>query len=62
MGLGVRSTPEGLAMVRDRIIDNLVVIGSMRKADEWESTAVPELRVHAALAAEAVIQRILQPH
>ena len=62
LGLGVRSTPEGLAMVRDRIIDNLVVIGSMRKADEWESTAVPELRVHAALAAEAVIQRILQPH
>jgi uncharacterized NAD(P)/FAD-binding protein YdhS len=60
LGLGVRSTSDGRAMVRDRIIDNLVVIGSMRKADEWESTAVPELRVQAALAAEAAIRRIHQ--
>jgi uncharacterized NAD(P)/FAD-binding protein YdhS/predicted metal-dependent enzyme (double-stranded beta helix superfamily) len=58
MGLGVLSTPDGQAVVEGRIIEDLVVIGSLRKAGEWESTAVPELRVQAARAAGAILHRI----
>ncbi|MGD0501729.1 MAG: FAD/NAD(P)-binding protein [Steroidobacteraceae bacterium] len=58
LGLGVRSNADGRAMVQGRIIEDLVLIGSLRKADEWESTAVPELRVQVALAADAVLHRI----
>ena len=56
-GLGVRSTSDGRALVEGRVIEDLVLIGSLRKADMWESTAVPELRVQAALAADAVLSR-----
>ena len=56
--LGVRSTSDGRALVDDRVIEDLVVIGSLRRADMWESTAVPELRLQAALAANAIIHRI----
>jgi len=58
LGLGVRSTPNGRALANGRVIEDLVVIGSLRKADVWESTAVPELRLQAALAADAIIKRI----
>ena len=60
LGLGVRSTSDGRALVDDRVIEDLVVIGSLRRADMWESTAVPELRLQAALAANAIIHRINQ--
>jgi uncharacterized NAD(P)/FAD-binding protein YdhS len=50
-GLGVRSSPAGHAAVDGRIIDDLLVVGSLRKPDLWECTAVPELRLQAALAA-----------
>ena len=33
-------------------------VGTLRKADLWESTAVPELRVQAARAATAVAQKL----
>jgi uncharacterized NAD(P)/FAD-binding protein YdhS len=58
LGLGVRSTSDGLAFVEGRVLEDLVVIGSLRKADVWESTAVPELRLQAANAANAIIRRI----
>lgn len=54
--LGVRSTPNGQAVVDGRVIEDLLLVGSLRKADNWESTAVPELRLQAALAAEAIMQ------
>jgi uncharacterized NAD(P)/FAD-binding protein YdhS len=57
LGLGVRTTPEGRALARGRVVDDLVVVGSLRKADQWESTAVPELRLQAARAAELIMQR-----
>jgi uncharacterized NAD(P)/FAD-binding protein YdhS len=53
--IGVRSAPDGQAIVDARIIEDLLLVGSLRKADNWESTAVPELRVQAALAADAII-------
>jgi uncharacterized NAD(P)/FAD-binding protein YdhS len=60
LGLGVRSDPDGRALVEGQVIEDLIVIGSLRKADTWESTAVPELRVQAAQAANAIICRIPQ--
>jgi uncharacterized NAD(P)/FAD-binding protein YdhS len=54
--LGVRSTPSGQALVDAHVSEDLLVVGSLRKADDWESTAVPELRVQAALAAEAIMK------
>jgi uncharacterized NAD(P)/FAD-binding protein YdhS/uncharacterized membrane protein YoaK (UPF0700 family)/predicted metal-dependent enzyme (double-stranded beta helix superfamily) len=61
LGLGVRSTPIGRALAGGRVIEDLFVIGSLRKADAWESTAVPELRLQAALAADAIVHRINGP-
>jgi len=58
LGLGVRSTPEGRAVADGRIIEDLIVIGTLRKPDLWESVAVPELRVQAQVAADAIAQRI----
>jgi uncharacterized NAD(P)/FAD-binding protein YdhS len=55
-GLGVRSTVEGRALTRGLIVDDLLLVGSLRKADLWESTAVPELRQQAARAADLLIQ------
>jgi len=61
LGLGVRSTPNGQAAVDGRVIEDLVIIGSLRKADLWESTAVPELRLQAAAAADAIIELVNRP-
>jgi uncharacterized NAD(P)/FAD-binding protein YdhS/quercetin dioxygenase-like cupin family protein len=56
--IGVRSTPNGEAVVDARVIEDLILIGSLRKPDSWESTAVPELRLQAALAADAIVRLI----
>ncbi len=56
--LGVRSSASGEALVEGRAIDELVLIGSLRKADLWESTAIPELRHQAVCAADAIIRRL----
>ena len=53
LGLGIRTAP-GYAL-RDRegnASEVLFHTGPLLKADHWESTAVPELRVHAARLAE----------
>jgi uncharacterized NAD(P)/FAD-binding protein YdhS/predicted metal-dependent enzyme (double-stranded beta helix superfamily) len=57
-GLGVRTTPNGRAIADGRILEDLLVVGSLRKADSWESTAVPDLRLQAALAADAIVERM----
>lgn len=48
LGLGVRTDEEGRALVGGRLVGDLHVVGTLRKADLWESTAVPELRGQAA--------------
>jgi hypothetical protein len=47
--VGARSTSDGLGFIEGRVLEDLGVIGSLRKADVWESTAVPELRLQAAI-------------
>jgi len=59
LGLGIETTETGVALnVNHEPIDDLLVIGTLRKAMEWESTAVPELRVQAAQIARMVLNRV----
>lgn len=58
LGLGVRCDEDGRALEGGRAQDDLVVVGTLRKADLWESTAVPELRVQAAKAASSIATRL----
>jgi len=53
--LGVRTTADGVALVKGEPIEDLITVGTLRKPDLWESTAVPELRVQAAAAAERIL-------
>jgi uncharacterized NAD(P)/FAD-binding protein YdhS/mannose-6-phosphate isomerase-like protein (cupin superfamily) len=55
--LGVRTAPDGRAIVKGRTVDDLYIIGSLRKPDLWETTAVPELRGQAAAVAKGIISR-----
>jgi uncharacterized NAD(P)/FAD-binding protein YdhS len=49
LGLGIETDSHGRARAADgRIADDLLLVGTLRKPDCWESTAVPELRVQAA--------------
>jgi uncharacterized NAD(P)/FAD-binding protein YdhS/predicted metal-dependent enzyme (double-stranded beta helix superfamily) len=54
LGLGVLSTSDGRAVAHGRVFDDLMLVGTLRKPDLWESTAVPELRLQAAHAATAI--------
>jgi len=66
----VRSDPLGLGIDVDvvgalldangRALPSLLHVGPLLKARDWEATAVPELRVHAAAAARAILDT-LQP-
>ncbi len=59
LGLGLRTGPGGRAIdAAGRVRDDLLVVGTLRKPDTWESTAVPELRVQAADAARAALEVI----
>ena len=58
LGLGVRTDAEGRSLVNGTLRDDLVVVGTLRKAELWESTAVPELRLQAGDAARAIAKRL----
>lgn len=58
LSLGVDSTEEGMAISFDGMpVENLFVVGTLRKAQDWESTAVPELRIQAADVAARLISQ-----
>ncbi|MFM7052268.1 MAG: FAD/NAD(P)-binding protein [Planctomycetota bacterium] len=59
LGLGLRSDAEG------RLLDahgspqqGMRLVGALRRGELWESTAVPELRVQAAVAAESLVREL----
>ncbi len=57
--LGVVTGPDGQACRADgSTVDGLFVVGTLRKPDLWESTAVPELRAQAAAAAASIVERL----
>ena len=56
LGLGMRTAGNGALLDRDgQASAVLFTLGSPRRADLWESTAVPELRVQAAQLAAALL-------
>jgi len=58
--LGVRTTSDGNAMGSDgQPVGDLFVVGTLRKPDLWESTAVPELRTQASAAATKLIAALV---
>jgi uncharacterized NAD(P)/FAD-binding protein YdhS len=59
LGLGLESTAEGRALDRaGRVLPWLDLIGPLRRASLWESTAVPELRGQAQRLAERLRSRL----
>ena len=56
LGLGLRTAEDGaLIDAEDRSSASMFTLGSPRRGDLWESTAVPELRVQAARLAERLL-------
>ena len=56
LGLGLAVDGDGRLMGPDgRTRQGLWAMGSLRKGAEWESTAVPELRLHARAIAAAIL-------
>jgi uncharacterized NAD(P)/FAD-binding protein YdhS len=54
--LGIESTLEGNAISAEgREVPDLFLVGTLRKSTDWESTAVPELRIQAAAVAGKVL-------
>lgn len=63
LGLGLSSCEDGAALSQgEKRLEWLSLLGPLRKADLWESTAVPELRVHCRLLAERIILALCRRH
>jgi uncharacterized NAD(P)/FAD-binding protein YdhS len=59
LGLGLRVASNGSLIRRNgQAQDNLKLVGPLLKGEYWEATAVPELRVHAAKTAEALLTHL----
>jgi uncharacterized NAD(P)/FAD-binding protein YdhS len=58
LGLGLKTDGYRVVGSDGRPHPSLFYVGPLLKADLWEATAVPELRVHAARAASAVAGRL----
>jgi uncharacterized NAD(P)/FAD-binding protein YdhS len=57
LGLGLRTADDGALLDRaGHPSTSMFTLGSTRRGDLWESTAVPELRVQAARLAERLLQ------
>jgi uncharacterized NAD(P)/FAD-binding protein YdhS len=58
LALGLESTDLGVVLdAKGREAGNLHMVGTLRKPNSWESTAVPELRVQAAQIAESILEK-----
>ncbi|MBI1304692.1 MAG: hypothetical protein GC172_13040 [Phycisphaera sp.] len=59
LGLGLRTDREGRLIGADGTVQRRVrLVGALRRGELWESTAVPELRAQAAVAAESLAQEL----
>jgi uncharacterized NAD(P)/FAD-binding protein YdhS len=57
LGLGLAVGADGRVLDRSGVPTSRVwAMGSLRRGAEWESTAVPELRLHAAAVAAAILE------
>jgi len=61
LGLGIDTAPNGNAISREgQELSDLLVVGTLRKPQLWESTAVPELRSQAAVAADRILVLLMR--
>jgi len=59
LGLGLRADRDGRLVGADGTVQRRVrLVGALRRGELWESTAVPELRAQAAVAAESLSQEL----
>jgi uncharacterized NAD(P)/FAD-binding protein YdhS/CheY-like chemotaxis protein len=59
LGLGLRSDAEGRLLDTQGVAQQgMRLVGALRRGELWESTAVPELRVQAAVAAESLAREL----
>ncbi|MFM7806469.1 MAG: FAD/NAD(P)-binding protein, partial [Planctomycetota bacterium] len=59
LGLGLETSPSGEVLDHTGATQtDLLVVGTLRKPALWESTAVPELRAQAAMAAQGALKAI----
>lgn len=59
LGLGLRADAEGRLIGADGAAQPRVrLVGALRRGELWESTAVPELRAQAAVAAESLAREV----
>jgi uncharacterized NAD(P)/FAD-binding protein YdhS len=56
-GLGLRTKGGALLDARGRAASRLVAVGPLRRAELWETTAIPEIRVQAKEIAERILGR-----
>jgi|SRR5579864_566317 len=62
LSLGLETTANGNAIDgMGNVVNNLLIVGTLRKPLLWESTAVPELREQAARAAEQIVDLLRVP-
>jgi uncharacterized NAD(P)/FAD-binding protein YdhS len=62
LGLGIEVADDGRPLGSDgRPVDRLYYIGPWLRARDWEATAVPELREHAARLADTLAARLDAP-
>jgi uncharacterized NAD(P)/FAD-binding protein YdhS len=55
-GLGIISDDRGRVVTPNGEADpNLLVIGALRRASSWETTAAPDISVHALAIAKSII-------
>lgn len=61
LGLGIETASNGNAIARDgQELSDLLVVGTLRKPQLWESTAVPELRSQAAVLADRILVLLMR--
>jgi uncharacterized NAD(P)/FAD-binding protein YdhS len=61
LALGIETALTGEAIAANgQVVSDLFVVGTLRKPAVWESTAVPELRVQAATAAQYALDLLLR--
>jgi uncharacterized NAD(P)/FAD-binding protein YdhS len=61
LGLGIDTASNGNAIARDgQELSDLMVVGTLRKPQLWETTAVPELRSQAAVVADRILVLLMR--
>jgi uncharacterized NAD(P)/FAD-binding protein YdhS len=59
LGLGIQATPDGAILDRQsQVVPNLYTLGPLLKAQLWETTAIPEIRIQAEKLAQRLAKEL----